>query len=240
VFDHVAIRVARLADSQRFYDLVLATLGRERTLSGEGYSAWGSFFVVEASEDDPVTRNMHVGFASRSHEEVDAFWRAGIGAGYQDDGAPGDRPQYSPTYYGAFLLDPDGNSAEAVSHASVANREVIDHLWIRVIDLEASKLFYDRLAPYTGFELRRESQVRAQFVGSAASFSLVTGRPTRNVHLAFPAGSNDAVDAFHAAALEAGHRDNGPPGDRTYHAGYYSAFVLDPDGNNVEVVNHNR
>jgi catechol 2,3-dioxygenase-like lactoylglutathione lyase family enzyme len=127
-----------------------------------------------------------------------------------------------------------------VHHAGAENRDVIDHLWIRVVDLEASKLFYDRLAPYTGFELQRESQVRAQFVGAAASFSLVTGTPTRNVHLAFPASSNETVDAFHAAALEAGHRDNGPPGERMYHAGYYSAFVLDPDGNNVEVVNHNR
>lgn len=240
MFDHVAIRVARLPESQRFYDLVLATLGVERTSSGEGYAAWGRFFAVDAAEADPETRNLHVGFAARSREEVDAFWRAGIEAGFQDDGGPGERPQYSPTYYGGFLRDPDGNSAEAVHHAGVGNREEIDHLWIRVVDLEASKLFYDRLAPYTGFELQRESQVRAQFVGAAATFSLVTGTPTRNVHLAFPATSNETVDAFHSAALEAGHRDNGPPGERTYHAGYYSAFVLDPDGNNVEVVNHNR
>ena len=61
------------------------------------------------------------------------------------------------------------------------------------------------------------------------------------MHLAFPAPTNAAVDAFHAAALAAGYRDNGAPGERpVYHAGYYGAFVLDPDGNNVEVVNHNR
>ena len=59
--------------------------------------------------------------------------------------------------------------------------------------------------------------------------------------MAFPASENQAVDDFHQAALEAGYRDNGEPGERPeYHAGYYGAFVLDPDGNNIELVNHNR
>ena len=240
MFDHVAIRVARLRESERFYDVVLATLDLQKTHGDEDYAAWRRFFVVEASADQPATRNLHVAFAAQSREVVDAFWRAGIEAGFRDDGAPGERPQYSPTYYGAFLRDPDGNSAEAVHHAAVENREQIDHLWLRVVDLDASKLFYDRLAPFTGFELERESQVRARFVGRAASFSVVTGTPTQHVHMAFPASSNDAVESFHAAALEAGFRDNGGPGERAYHPGYYSAFVLDPDGNNVEVVNHNR
>jgi predicted lactoylglutathione lyase len=59
--------------------------------------------------------------------------------------------------------------------------------------------------------------------------------------MAFPASSNEAVDAFHLAATEAGYRDNGQPGERSvYHPGYYSAYVLDPDGHNIELVNHNR
>lgn len=241
MFDHVTIRVARRAESERFYDVVLRTLGVERTHSSEHDTEWGSFGLAEHSDEHPATRNLHVGFAAESRELVDAFWRAGIEAGFRDDGAPGERPQYSPTYYGGFLRDPDGNSAEAVHHVGVANREEIDHLWIRVVDLDASKLFYDRLAPYTGFELQRESQVRAQFVGSAASFSLVTGTPTQHIHLAFPASSNGTVDDFHRVALEYGFRDHGTPGERSvYHAGYYAAYVLDPDGNNVEVVNHNR
>jgi catechol 2,3-dioxygenase-like lactoylglutathione lyase family enzyme len=71
-------------------------------------------------------------------------------------------------------------------------------------------------------------------------FTLVTGEPTENVHMAF-AGDRNAVHAFHEAALAAGFRDNGAPGERPeYHAGYYAAFVLDPDGNNVEVVDHGR
>ena len=59
--------------------------------------------------------------------------------------------------------------------------------------------------------------------------------------MAFPVGENVAVDQFHRALTAAGYRDNGPPGERpVYHEGYYGAFVLDPDGNNVELVNHNR
>jgi catechol 2,3-dioxygenase-like lactoylglutathione lyase family enzyme len=60
------------------------------------------------------------------------------------------------------------------------------------------------------------------------------------VHIAFPADGDEVVAAFHRAALEAGFRDNGGPGERDYHPGYYSAFVLDPDGNNIEAVDHHR
>jgi catechol 2,3-dioxygenase-like lactoylglutathione lyase family enzyme len=69
----------------------------------------------------------------------------------------------------------------------------------------------------------------------------VAGEPTENVHLAFPVSENKAVDEFHRELTDAGYRDNGAPGERpVYHPGYYGAFVLDPDGNNVELVNHNR
>ena len=70
---------------------------------------------------------------------------------------------------------------------------------------------------------------------------MVAGPVTKNAHVAFPVADNPTVDSFHRAAIDAGYRDNGAPGERqVYHAGYYSAFVLDPDGNNVELVNHNR
>jgi catechol 2,3-dioxygenase-like lactoylglutathione lyase family enzyme len=73
------------------------------------------------------------------------------------------------------------------------------------------------------------------------SFALVDGGPlTRNVHIAFPVPENAAVDEFHRALVAAGYRDNGGPGERRYHPGYYGAFVLDPDGNNIEAVCHNR
>ena len=82
-----------------------------------------------------------------------------------------------------------------------------------------------------------------QFAGDDYSFSLIDDeRPrTEHVHLAFPAGDDATVRSFHAAALAAGYEDYGGPGERpVYHPGYYGAFVLDPDGHNVEVVNHNR
>jgi catechol 2,3-dioxygenase-like lactoylglutathione lyase family enzyme len=82
-----------------------------------------------------------------------------------------------------------------------------------------------------------------QMVGEDFSFSLIRDeRPlTEHVHLAFPAQDDATVRAFHATALAAGYEDHGEPGERAvYHPGYYGAFVLDPDGHNVEVVNHNR
>jgi catechol 2,3-dioxygenase-like lactoylglutathione lyase family enzyme len=70
---------------------------------------------------------------------------------------------------------------------------------------------------------------------------MVDHRRDYYLHIAFGTDSNEAVDAFHAAALAAGYRDNGAPGERRrYRAGYYAAFVLDPAGTNVELVNHNR
>jgi catechol 2,3-dioxygenase-like lactoylglutathione lyase family enzyme len=119
----------------------------------------------------------------------------------------------------------------------------IDHAWIRVRDPAASKRFYMAIAPYAGLRLGADTPDRVQMVGEDFSFSLVADdRPlTENVHIAFPAKDDATVQAFHAAALAAGYEDNGGPGERpVYHPGYYGAFVLSPDGHNVEVVNHNR
>jgi catechol 2,3-dioxygenase-like lactoylglutathione lyase family enzyme len=241
VFDHVTIRASDREASERFYDTVLSTLELEKTHTDPYYAKWGDLSVSQASQEKPVTRRLHVAFFAPSRAHADEFWRVGTNAGYRDDGPPGPRPQYSEDYYGAFLLDPDGNSAEAVHHSRSGTAGAIDHLWIRVRDVEAAKGFYETVSPHTGFRLRHASPERVHFVGEAASFGLVSGRPTEQVHMAFPADDNGAVDAFHQAATEAGYRDNGAPGERpVYHAGYYGAFVLDPDGNNVEVVNHNR
>jgi len=242
VLDHITIRVSDRAASELFYDTTLRNIGGEQTGRDEQYTVWnGDFSLASADDDNPVTRRLHVGFSSPSREHVDAFWRAGTVAGYQDDGPPGPRPQYSPSYYGAFLLDPDGNSAEAVHHDGDGSPGRIDHLWIRVADVAAAKEFYGRVAPFGGFRLNRELPDRVQFTGLTGSVSFVAGEPTENVHLAFDATDNDTVDAFHRELTEAGYRDNGAPGERAiYHPGYYGAFVLDPDGNNVVVVYHNR
>jgi catechol 2,3-dioxygenase-like lactoylglutathione lyase family enzyme len=239
MFDHVTIRASDRDASQRFYDTVLPTLGIEKN-SDEQYLEWGDFSLAEASGEEPVTRRLHIAFRAGSHALVDEFWRVGTEAGYRSDGEPGPRPEYTPEYYGAFLLDPDGNSVEAVIHETPRHAS-IDHLWIRVGDLEESRTFYESLAPWTGFEPRGPHKFGVGFAGRDGSFSLIADEPTEHVHVAFPASDNATVEAFHHAALHAGYDDNGPPGERTiYHEGYYGAFVLDPDGNNIEVVNHNR
>jgi catechol 2,3-dioxygenase-like lactoylglutathione lyase family enzyme len=244
VFDHITIRTSDRAASELFYDIVLRTIGVEQTGRDETYTVWGGdFSLAHADDDNPVTRNLHIGFIAASREHVDEFWSAGTGAGYRDDGAPGPRPQYGPEYYGGFLLDPDGNSAEAVYHGGGGHTGSIDHLWVRVADLQASKRFYELVAPFGGFSLRREREDRVQFTWPQAhSFSVVSSdTPTEHLHVAFEANDDATVAAFHRELTAAGYADNGPPGERAiYHPGYYGAFVLDPDGNNVEVVNHNR
>ena len=239
MLDHITIRVADRAASELFYDTVLRTLGTEQSSRDDDYTVWkGQFSLAHADPDHAVTRGLHIGFGAESREQVDAFWRAGTTAGYADDGAPGRRPEYGEEYYGGFLLDPDGNSAEAVHHGETPGR-VIDHLWIRVADLQAAKRFYEHVARFGGFRLKSELPDRVQFVGANGSFSVVIGEPTENLHLAFETHDDATVAAFHSALTGAGYADNGPPGERAYHPGYYGAFVLDPDGNNVEVVNHN-
>jgi catechol 2,3-dioxygenase-like lactoylglutathione lyase family enzyme len=240
VFDHVTIRVSDRGASERFYDLVLGTIGVDEAYSGAEFTEWDDFSLAEASAWNPVTRGLHVGFGASSRERVDEFWQAGTAAGYRDDGEPGLRPEYSDDYYGGFLLDPDGNSVEAVHFEDV--RHGIDHLWIRVANVQASKRFYEAIAPHARLALGTDSAERVSFRGSPGSFSVLSGdHVTENLHMAFAADDDGAVDHFHRAAIDAGFRDNGTPGERTmYHPGYYSAYVLDPDGNNIELVNHNR
>jgi catechol 2,3-dioxygenase-like lactoylglutathione lyase family enzyme len=238
VFDHVTIRASDRSASERFYDTLLPLIGLEKSHS---IPEWGDYSVAPATPESPVTKRLHIAFFVPSHDAVDEFWRVGTNAGYRDDGAPGLRPEYSSDYYGSFLLDPDGNSIEAVTHGRTKPTGAIDHVWIRVADLFAAKSFYETIAPHAGIHAGTETSERVQFRAESGTFSIVRGEPTEHLHLAFPADRNETVDAFHAAATAAGYRDNGAPGERpVYHPGYYGAFVLDPDGNNVELVNHNR
>jgi catechol 2,3-dioxygenase-like lactoylglutathione lyase family enzyme len=177
VFLRVTIRVADLAASERLYDLVLPTLGIDRDRS--------EFSLEPQDGEHPVTRGLHIGFRAPSRAEVDEFWRVGTAAGHPDDGAPGPRPQYTPDYYGSFLLDPDGNSIEAVHHSAMRGQGAIDHLWIRVADVDASKRFYADIAAHAGFRLVDEASARARFAGEGGSFTLLAGRPTENLHMSF-------------------------------------------------------
>jgi catechol 2,3-dioxygenase-like lactoylglutathione lyase family enzyme len=180
VFHRVTLRATDRDASERFYETVLATLGIER-------GGWSDFAVEQADSERPATRGLHIGFVAPSRAEVDEFWRIGTAAGYQDDGAPGPRPQYGGDYYGAFLLDPDGNSAEAVHFEGVRRDGLVDHVWIRVADVGVSKRFYETIAPRAGFRLGTDAPERAQFRGASGSFSVLTGTQTQHVEMAFAA-----------------------------------------------------
>lgn len=237
----MTIRVADREAAERFYATVLPTLGVEQTYRTRAFTEWRDFSLAQADDDHPVTARLHVGFVAPSAEQVAAFWQVGVDAGYRDDGAPGPRPEYREDYVGAFLRDPDGNSAEAVHDGALRRDGVIDHLWIRVADVTAAAAFYAIVGAHAGFAARSITPERATFAGAGGSFSLVPGEPTRNLHMAFGVDDDERVRAFHAAAVAAGHRDHGVPGERPqYHPGYYAAYALDPDGNNIEVVNHHR
>jgi catechol 2,3-dioxygenase-like lactoylglutathione lyase family enzyme len=120
---------------------------------------------------------------------------------------------------------------------------VLDHVGIEVGDFDRSRAFYEMALAPLGLEVVMEPMPGAAGFGEQGKpwfWVMARGRPTvQGVHLAFVAGDRDAVDTFHAAGLAAGGTDNGAPGPRPlYHPNYYGAFVLDPDGNNVEAVCH--
>ena len=120
-------------------------------------------------------------------------------------------------------------------------RAMIDHIKLHVADAERSTAFYEQALAPLGYRVIMEP-VAGVVVGLGTKFPDFwieqSGTPT-DAHVAFRAAEQAAVDAFHAAALAAGGRDNGGPGLRPqYHPGYYGAFVIDPDGNNVEAVHH--
>jgi lactoylglutathione lyase len=119
---------------------------------------------------------------------------------------------------------------------------LIDHVQLVVKDLAASRRFYDgalgALGIPLGGELGDHSFWYDELFVSGKDSRSALGKLTGRVHLAFQAPSREAVQKFYDAALAAGGRDNGKPGDRPYHPGYYACFVLDPDGNNIEAVFH--
>lgn len=118
---------------------------------------------------------------------------------------------------------------------------LIDHIQLVVRDLAASKRFYLAVFETLGVPLGGEGPdyfwCDELFVSSADSRAAL-GELTGRHHLAFQAADQETVKRFHERALAAGGRDNGAPGERPYHPGYFAAFVLDPDGNNIEVVFH--
>ena len=118
---------------------------------------------------------------------------------------------------------------------------LIDHLQLVVRDLPAARRFYDAVFASLGIPIGGSGDDHFwydELFVSTADSEAAQGRLTGRHHLAFQAETRAMVDAFHQAAMAHGGRDNGPPGERDYHPGYYAAFVLDPDGNNIEAVHH--
>ncbi|HEY3050431.1 MAG TPA: VOC family protein [Gaiellaceae bacterium] len=118
---------------------------------------------------------------------------------------------------------------------------MIDHVTLNVADVEAAKAFYVQALGPLGYELTMDFVEGAGFSshGKPDFFLAQRGEPSSPVHVAFQSPDRRTVDAFHEAALAAGARDNGPPGiRRVYHEYYYGAYVLDPEGNNIEAVTH--
>ena len=118
---------------------------------------------------------------------------------------------------------------------------LIDHVQLVVRDLAASRRFYEAIFEVLeiplGGEAERHFWFDELFVSTADSPEAL-GQLTGRCHLAFQAADRAMVEAFYKAGLAAGGRDNGAPGERPYHPGYYAAFLLDPDGNNIEAVHH--
>jgi catechol 2,3-dioxygenase-like lactoylglutathione lyase family enzyme len=123
VFDHVSVNVSDYEVSKRFYEQTLAPLGysvqlefAESKMAGFGAEGVSSDFWI--GEREPRGTGIHVAFQAPDHATVDAFHAAGLAAGGTDNGSPGIREEYHPTYYGAYVLDPDGNNVEAVCHGA--------------------------------------------------------------------------------------------------------------------------
>ncbi len=117
MIDHVGLLVTDFDASKRFFTTALAPLQYTVLFEGHGWAGFGDgrpdFWIGQGAP----THGLHVCFRVEQRALVDAFHAAGLAAGGRDNGAPGLRPQYHPTYYGAFILDPDGNNIEAVCHS---------------------------------------------------------------------------------------------------------------------------
>jgi catechol 2,3-dioxygenase-like lactoylglutathione lyase family enzyme len=162
VFKRVTIRVSDLEASRRFY--ALADAPEE---------------VVLEQATEP-TRHLHVAFAVPSREAVDDWWRRLVDAGYRSDGEPGPRPRYSEAYYGAFVLDPDGNSLEAVHHAQ--SSVGVDHLWIRTRDVAAER---ERYVSADGIRLVHDDPSHVRFRDDDGSFTFIDDGGPLTEHAAF-------------------------------------------------------
>jgi catechol 2,3-dioxygenase-like lactoylglutathione lyase family enzyme len=132
MLDHIGIKAQEIAKAKVFYDAALAPLGGKPVFEFELPNKAGRFigygtepgkprFWIQTSVGVPAATSgpIHLAFRASSHAQIDAFYKAALKAGGRDNGKPGPRPHYHANYYGAFVIDPDGNNVEAVCHKAV-------------------------------------------------------------------------------------------------------------------------
>ncbi len=124
MIDHISIRVRDLKKSVAFYEAALGAIGYKKLGEFDGAVGFavestdddsGCVWLIQEGKDDPLTQNIHVAFGVKDVETVKKFYDAAMAAGGRDHGAPGTCPEYGERYYGGFVLDPDGNTIEAVT-----------------------------------------------------------------------------------------------------------------------------
>ena len=212
-----------------------------RASDGRGFAEWDDFSsrADGARDAAPAHRLLRP-----QHELVDAFHRAGVEAGFTDDGAPGPRPQYAPSTTAPSCSTPTATASRPCTLDERARAGQIDHLWLRAADVATrhALLRHDRARRRASRSARTARPRAAGRPTAARSRSSPASEPTEHVHIAFAARRRRARSTPST-------RPRSPPATATtarpasapiYHPGYYGAFVLDPDGHNVEAVNHNR
>src|SRR4051812_16870370 len=187
MFDHITLRVANLAAASSAFATLLDQLEIEQTTSTPSFSVWGNFALTQTDADHPIARRVQIAFTAPTTAHVDRFAQAAVAAGFADDSATDARPDSFTDYYAAFVEDPAGNSFGAVHRDGARPEGNLDHVAIRVSDIEASTAFYTTIGAAAGLTIRRQTPDRATFsVGASdGSLLLIAGEPTQNVHIAF-------------------------------------------------------
>ena len=244
-----------LGRSETFYQAAMAPLGLERRVSTDGRVGYGrpqgaaAIWLYPPFNGLPATwgNGTHVAFLAGSREAVEGFYKAGLAAGGSDEGQPGLRLHYGDDYYGAYLRDPDGNKLQAVHYLGMdpatVEAELFSHITLGCNDLERGRAFYDPVMAALGLARVVEEPDLSYGYGPAGSrlpwiyaHRPFDGRPAtwaNGVEVVWQADSPARVEAFHAAGLANGGRDEGAPGPRHYHPGYFGAYLRDPDGNKL-------
>ena len=244
MFDHVTIRVSDREASERFYDTVLAALGKEHIATDDEFAEWDDF-SIDRRRATRRRRSLHIAFYVPTTELVDAFH-----ARRRRSRLPGRRRARPAPAVRARLLRrlPAATPTATASRPSTSTDDAASRARSTTCGCAAptsppATRFYETIGPFVGFELDDDAPDRVQFVGQRRRRSRFVDRrpPTEHVHIAFAATTTRRSTPSTRPRSTPATRDNGAPGERAvYHPGYYGAFVLDPDGHNVEAVNHNR